>query len=86
LQGNIRWARLFERTGSSMTTTLSKQAREQAARALARDRHCPRCAGAITRVRRRAIDRVIALIFPRHRYRCRSLQCGWEGTLPFTKV
>jgi len=73
------------RAASSMTSTLSKQAREQVARALSPNRHCPRCTGAIFRVRRRAIDRVIGLIFPRHRYRCKSSQCAWEGTLPFTK-
>jgi len=66
-----------------MTTTLSKQVRQQAARALSGNRHCPRCAGVITRVRRHAIDRVIGLLFPRHRYRCKSSKCAWEGTLPF---
>jgi hypothetical protein len=84
-QGQAR-ALLSVRTASSMTATLSKQVREQTARALSRNRHCPRCAGAITRVRRHTIDRVIAVIFPRHRYRCKSLQCTWEGTLPFTKL
>jgi len=67
-----------------MTRSLSKKAREQAASAAYRNRHCPLCAGAITRVRRRTIDRVIALIVPLHRYRCKSLQCGWEGTLRVT--
>jgi hypothetical protein len=69
-----------------MTLALPKHAREQAVRAVSRNRHCPRCTGAITRVRRSAIDRVIALISPRHRYRCKSYQCAWEGTLPFTEL
>jgi hypothetical protein len=44
--------------------------------------HCPRCQGAVVRVPRRVIDRVVSLISPRHRYRCQSIGCGWEGNLP----
>jgi hypothetical protein len=44
-------------------------------------RECPRCHGPAYRVRRRLIDRLISLIFPRHRYRCESWECRWEGTL-----
>jgi len=46
-----------------------------------RDLHCPRCRGALIRIRRRPIDRVISWLLPRHRYRCQSIGCGWEGTL-----
>jgi hypothetical protein len=50
-------------------------------RLLAR-RACPRCDGALVRTRRTAVDRLLSLVTPRRRYRCRSLSCGWEGTLP----
>jgi hypothetical protein len=48
---------------------------------------CPRCRGGgsyldLERVRRRLVDRLISLIRPRHRYRCRSMGCDWEGNLP----
>jgi len=43
--------------------------------------HCPRCQGALVRVRRLPLDRLISLLFPRHRYRCITIGCGWEGTL-----
>ena len=48
---------------------------------LERDRRCPRCRGALIRIRRRPIDRVVSLIFPRRRYRCVAIGCGWEGNL-----
>jgi hypothetical protein len=47
------------------------------------ERECPCCLGRAFRVRRLPIDRVLSLILPRHRYRCESIGCGWEGTLPF---
>jgi len=46
------------------------------------ERHCPRCQGAVVRIRRRAIDRLVSLFSARHRYRCQSIGCGWEGNLP----
>jgi hypothetical protein len=46
-----------------------------------RDLHCPRCRGALIRVRRRPIDRLVSLILPRRRYRCVAIGCGWEGNL-----
>jgi hypothetical protein len=46
-----------------------------------RDLHCPRCRGALIRIPRRPIDRVVSLIFPRRRYRCVAIGCSWEGNL-----
>jgi hypothetical protein len=46
------------------------------------DRECPRCGGPAHRVKRRKIDRLISLLFPRRRFRCGSMGCGWEGNLP----
>jgi hypothetical protein len=43
--------------------------------------HCPRCSGALIRIRRRPVDRLVSLILPRRRYRCVAIGCGWEGTL-----
>jgi hypothetical protein len=43
---------------------------------------CPCCYGRAYRVQRRLVDRVVSLILPRHRYRCGSIGCGWEGNLP----
>jgi len=43
---------------------------------------CPWCNGAVSRVPRRLGDRFASLISPRHRYRCESWVCKWEGTLP----
>jgi hypothetical protein len=45
-------------------------------------RHCPRCRGALIRIRRRPIDRFVSLVLPRRRYRCVAIGCGWEGNLP----
>jgi len=44
-------------------------------------RECPRCHGPAHRVPRRLTDRLISLILPRHRFRCESWECRWEGTL-----
>lgn len=41
---------------------------------------CPLCGEVVARIRRRAIDRLVSLIRPVHRYRCR---CGWEGNLRY---
>jgi len=46
------------------------------------ERECPFCHGRAYRVRRRLVDRVGSLIFPRHRFRCGAIGCGWEGNLP----
>jgi hypothetical protein len=37
-------------------------------------------------VKRRFIDRLVSLIQPRHRYRCLSMGCDWEGNLPIERV
>jgi len=42
---------------------------------------CPECQGPAERIPRRWIDRLTSLILPRHRYRCRSWVCRWEGNL-----
>jgi hypothetical protein len=42
---------------------------------------CPRCRGALVRVRRTLFDRLVSFVAPRRRYRCRAIGCGWEGTL-----
>jgi uncharacterized protein with PIN domain len=44
-------------------------------------RRCPRCGGSLSRVQRNAFDRVVSLLAPRARYRCRAFDCGWTGTL-----
>ena len=45
-------------------------------------RECPYRLGPAYRIRRRSIDRLVSLILPRHRFRCTSIGCGWEGNLP----
>jgi len=52
---------------------------------LADSRECPHCRGLAYRIRRRALDRFLSLIAPRHRFRCGSMGCGWEGNLPVTR-
>ena len=42
---------------------------------------CPECSAILNRVPRRFIDRVINIVYPVHRYHCRSFLCGWQGTL-----
>jgi hypothetical protein len=42
---------------------------------------CPSCASPLVRVRRTPWDRLVSLVSPRRRYRCRGMGCGWEGTL-----
>jgi hypothetical protein len=42
---------------------------------------CPRCGHALVRMRRKLFDRLLSLVSPRRRYRCRAMGCGWEGTL-----
>lgn len=40
---------------------------------------CPRCNGAIKRVHRHALDRLLNLYLPVRRYRCAGRECGWHG-------
>jgi hypothetical protein len=35
----------------------------------------------VTRVPRRFVDVLLSAFVPLRRYRCRSLDCGWEGNL-----
>jgi len=56
-----------------------------------RQPQCPRCHGSgwsanLIRVKRRLIDRLVSLIWPLHRYRCRSMGCGWEGNFPAKRI
>jgi len=44
-------------------------------------RTCPCCNGWVYRVPRRFIDGLTNVDAPVHRYRCRTLGCGWEGNL-----
>jgi hypothetical protein len=48
----------------------------------ASDPVCPRCKAGVNRIPRRFIDRVISVVHPVHRYRCRSFICNWEGNMP----
>jgi hypothetical protein len=42
---------------------------------------CPCCQNPLFRIRRRFVDLAISLFVQVRRYRCRSLNCGWEGNL-----
>lgn len=42
---------------------------------------CPRCLCRVNRMPRGAVDRLISLVVPVRRYRCRALACAWEGAL-----
>ena len=42
---------------------------------------CPRCDGAVIRMPRRFVDRLVSIVVPVHRFRCRSFGCNWEGNL-----
>ena len=39
---------------------------------------CPKCSDELVRVRRRAIDRLLSLAVPVHRFRCSAPNCGYE--------
>jgi hypothetical protein len=45
-----------------------------------RMRVCPQCGAGLWRVHRHLGDRVASLFRNVHRYRCRDIDCGWEGT------
>jgi hypothetical protein len=47
-----------------------------------RARACPECGAKVWRVHRHLGDRVVSLFRNVHRYRCRDVECGWEGTVP----
>lgn len=43
---------------------------------------CPVCGGALKRIRRRPVDRLVSLFRPVMRYRCTAPRCDWMGNLP----
>jgi hypothetical protein len=43
---------------------------------------CPRCGGPISRIPRRFVDRIISMVRPVQRFRCRSFTCQWIGNIP----
>ncbi|MHB8423191.1 MAG: EAL domain-containing protein [Leptospirales bacterium] len=45
------------------------------------ERTCPRCDGPVYRIPRRDIDLLVSIFIPVRRYRCDSMDCGWEGTV-----
>lgn len=42
---------------------------------------CPRCKGHTIRVPRRFVDLLMSMFISVSRYRCHSMDCGWEGNL-----
>jgi len=42
---------------------------------------CPQCGAKVWRVHRQFSDRVASLFRNVHRYRCRDVDCAWEGTI-----
>jgi len=42
---------------------------------------CPRCSGRVYRIPRRVVDLLSSMFISVSRYRCRSMECGWEGNL-----
>lgn len=49
----------------------------------AAERVCPVCNGPVNRIHRRLVDRLMNIVRPTYRYRCRSKGwgCVWEGNL-----
>ena len=44
-------------------------------------RPCPICNGSTYRIPRRLVDRIVNLFTPVYRYRCRTMNCIWEGNI-----
>ena len=44
-------------------------------------KRCPKCRGEVRRVHRRVRDRILNLVKPVRRYRCRNSHCRWEGDI-----
>ncbi len=42
---------------------------------------CPLCGSSVERVHRRFLDRLLSLVRPIRRYRCKGFHCNWEGNL-----
>ena len=40
---------------------------------------CPRCGADLRRIRRTRTDRMLSLVVPVRRFRCRNEACHWEG-------
>jgi hypothetical protein len=40
---------------------------------------CPLCGSELHRIRRRTRDRIVNLLVPVRRYRCKSNECHWQG-------
>lgn len=73
---------LKKEMGSRVPFTFARTGRKAMIAYSTVEGECPCCYGDAHRVRRRLVDRVVSLILPRHRYRCGSIGCGWEGNLP----
>ncbi|MBP6852544.1 MAG: hypothetical protein KA164_13135 [Rhodoferax sp.] len=43
--------------------------------------NCPECGGPMSRIPRRMIDRLISIVRPVQRYRCRNFACQWAGNI-----
>ena len=46
---------------------------------------CPLCGEHLQRIHRHPFDRLLSLVYPVRRYRCKRFRCGWEGTLRYRK-
>jgi predicted RNA-binding Zn-ribbon protein involved in translation (DUF1610 family) len=46
---------------------------------------CPLCGESLQRIHRHPFDRLLSLVYPVRRYRCKRFRCGWEGTLRYRK-
>jgi hypothetical protein len=42
---------------------------------------CPRCGTVARRISRRALDRVVNVLWDVKRFRCANAMCGWEGSV-----
>lgn len=42
-------------------------------------RQCPRCGSELHRIHRHRLDRVVDLLVPVARYRCKNSECRWSG-------
>ncbi len=42
-------------------------------------KECPRCGKELHRIHRHRLDRLLNLLVPVRRYRCKDRECGWQG-------
>lgn len=51
---------------------------------------CPRCGSSVFRITRRPLDRLLSLVAPVQRYKCRAekanFDCMWEGVIPLKNL